>query len=311
MRPHAWRLAQRRHTARVWHREKDIDPEVARHPRRAGQADRRPAPGAAAHPAGVGVDAADGPRGRAAAWSGAERELQAGAAAVSRSPSTSRPPRCARSSSTSPPPSPAAAAGRAPRSCAAPGPPVAAPTPPSAWSAPSRPWSSRGSLVTDADRRAPHARPGRHHRGPPTTGPGARAAAEAVPVAARVVAARAPTTCSARYAGRTLDPGRTGDNSAGNGLALPCQQERYADPRGRAGAGADLRGRRPGARTASRRPAHRGLGLRARRAPHVRHHQRLVRRLHRAAGPAPRHPHPRGASATTPSSSCCGAGRRR
>ncbi len=28
IRPHAWRLAQRRHTARVWHRDKSIDPEV-------------------------------------------------------------------------------------------------------------------------------------------------------------------------------------------------------------------------------------------------------------------------------------------
>ncbi|MGA8846621.1 MAG: hypothetical protein WB471_08420 [Nocardioides sp.] len=28
VRPHAWRLAQRQHTARVWHRDKDISPEV-------------------------------------------------------------------------------------------------------------------------------------------------------------------------------------------------------------------------------------------------------------------------------------------
>lgn len=28
VRPHAWRQAQRRHTARLWHRDKDIDPEV-------------------------------------------------------------------------------------------------------------------------------------------------------------------------------------------------------------------------------------------------------------------------------------------
>ena len=28
VRPHAWRHAQRRHTARLWHRDKDIDPEV-------------------------------------------------------------------------------------------------------------------------------------------------------------------------------------------------------------------------------------------------------------------------------------------
>ena len=28
VRPHAWRLAQRHHTARVWHRDKDISPEV-------------------------------------------------------------------------------------------------------------------------------------------------------------------------------------------------------------------------------------------------------------------------------------------
>ncbi|MCW2816327.1 MAG: polymerase sigma factor, partial [Nocardioides sp.] len=28
VRPHAWRLAQRNHTARVWHREKDITPQT-------------------------------------------------------------------------------------------------------------------------------------------------------------------------------------------------------------------------------------------------------------------------------------------
>ena len=28
VRPQAWRHAQRRHTARLWHRDKDIDPEV-------------------------------------------------------------------------------------------------------------------------------------------------------------------------------------------------------------------------------------------------------------------------------------------
>ena len=28
VRPHAWRLAQRKHTARVWHREKDITPDT-------------------------------------------------------------------------------------------------------------------------------------------------------------------------------------------------------------------------------------------------------------------------------------------
>ena len=41
-RPHAWAHAQRRHTARLWHREKGLDPEDARHPRRARQARRSP-----------------------------------------------------------------------------------------------------------------------------------------------------------------------------------------------------------------------------------------------------------------------------
>ena len=30
VRPHAWRQAQRRHTARIWHRDRNLDPEVAR-----------------------------------------------------------------------------------------------------------------------------------------------------------------------------------------------------------------------------------------------------------------------------------------
>ncbi|MCW2815612.1 MAG: hypothetical protein JWN84_3067, partial [Nocardioides sp.] len=44
-----------------------------------------------------------------------------------------------------------------------------------------------------------------------------------------------PEQLQQRYAGRRWTQVRTGDNSSGNGLALPCQLERYADPRGRAG----------------------------------------------------------------------------
>ena len=30
VRPHAWAQAQRRHTARIWHRDRNLDPEAAR-----------------------------------------------------------------------------------------------------------------------------------------------------------------------------------------------------------------------------------------------------------------------------------------
>ena len=38
VRPQAWQHAQRRHTARIWHRDKSLDAELTRHPRRAGEA---------------------------------------------------------------------------------------------------------------------------------------------------------------------------------------------------------------------------------------------------------------------------------
>ena len=68
-----------------------------------------------------------------------------------------------------------------------------------------------------------------------------------------------PDELSASYPGRRWTQVRTGDNSAGNGMALPCQQERYADPRGKATLVRRPRGRRPG-RHGHRDPADRGLG---------------------------------------------------
>ena len=64
VRPQAWAHAQRRHTARVWHRDKSLDPEVSADPRRARQAQPRPAQGAAAHAAHHRLDGRHRPRGR-------------------------------------------------------------------------------------------------------------------------------------------------------------------------------------------------------------------------------------------------------
>ena len=70
VRPNAWRHAQRRHTARLWHREKGLDPEVKDDPRHPRPAHDAPAQGAAADPAGQRLDRADGPRDRVAAGGG-------------------------------------------------------------------------------------------------------------------------------------------------------------------------------------------------------------------------------------------------
>ena len=50
VRPYAWTHAQRRHTARIWHRDKSLDPGGPRHPRSAGEATDRSAQDLAADP---------------------------------------------------------------------------------------------------------------------------------------------------------------------------------------------------------------------------------------------------------------------
>ena len=64
VRPHAWAHAQRRHTARVWHRDKSLDPDVRATLDALGKLTHHPAQGAAAHPAHDRVDGRHRPRAR-------------------------------------------------------------------------------------------------------------------------------------------------------------------------------------------------------------------------------------------------------
>ena len=82
----------------------------------------------------------------------------------------------------------------------------------------------------------------------------------------------------------------TTDNTAGDGLVMPCQPARYADPKGPAALVRTFDTEPPRQATAStpgvRRPDGRGVPQPAGRRPRLRHRARLVRRLPRRAGPA-------------------------
>ena len=133
---HAWRHAQRRHTARLWHREKGLDPEVKATLDALGQLTMRAAQGAAAHP---GRHASRSPQmareiGLPLERGGARAAGRRGASSPgsARCPPSASAPRSSRSSA--PPPT---AASRGPRSSAGPAPPGGVRTPP--W-ARSRRW---------------------------------------------------------------------------------------------------------------------------------------------------------------------------
>ena len=299
VRPHAWAHAQRRHTARLWHRDKGLDPEVRATLDALGKLAGHPAQGAAAHPADHGLDGRHGPRGRAPA-----RRRRARAAdrdrPVRACTATSRPPASA-------PLFEALRRARRDRALAAARPSCAGP-----GAARRRTHTAvgavaavaalvlTGSLVTDAagvrptlDRDAAStarpARPRRRRRSrrrpdaPPDRRPSCRR-----------------TRCSRRTRSRRTSAAgswtvrATTDNTAGDGLVLPCQQERYADPRGTAALvrtfATDAAPGRRRPRRASRRPGRpRSPAARGRAQRAYDTHPRLVRRVHRRAGPAALH----------------------
>lgn len=87
-----------------------------------------------------------------------------------------------------------------------------------------------GTLVTDAAGVRPTL-----DRQPVSAGPSAEAPtkprpAQTLPKSAMLAAPQLDRA----FGGDGWSVGRTGDNSAGSGMVLPCQQERYADPRGEA-----------------------------------------------------------------------------
>ncbi|MCD4535771.1 hypothetical protein LRP67_16905 [Nocardioides sp. cx-169] len=228
VRPHAWRHAQRRHTARLWHRDKQIDPEVR------ATLDALATLTVLQRKALLLTQLADVSMPQMAREIGvpleqAERELQSGAAqfALAREVAAGEIPLMLQGLA------PIVSAVRFPR----------APIVRRAGAARRRTHTTAGvvalvaafllsgSLITDAtgvrpsldfDRTAA-AGPDRPllSGGPPEV---------VLPQESLLTVAQA----SVGQEGRSWTEGETTDNSEGTGMATLCQRERYADPRGRA-----------------------------------------------------------------------------
>ena len=120
-------------------------------------------------------------------------------------------------------------AGPGRRSCVAPAPPDDEPTPPSASSPPSPPLVVAGVIVSDGGTARPKLSQEQVSAGPeviqivepPAPEPRLAPSRPAQPGAGE------PTGPNA-----TWGPAKTHDNTAGDGLVLPCQQARFADPAG-------------------------------------------------------------------------------
>ncbi|MDO9455111.1 hypothetical protein [Nocardioides sp.] len=230
VRPHAWRLAQRNHTARVWHREKDIAPEVRATLDALGKlsiAQRR----ALVLTQLASVSMPQMAREVGLPPEQAERELQSGAASLALALDVETVELRAVFERLG---ASVHGRGRWPRATIV-----------------RRSGAARrrthtivgvlgavaavvisGSLVTDAA----GVRPSLDEAGTRVpllpVGP-VRASDTPVAVTLPESSLLVPTDLQERYAGRWAQV-RTGDNSAGNGLAVPCQRDRYADPRGKA-----------------------------------------------------------------------------
>jgi DNA-directed RNA polymerase specialized sigma24 family protein len=231
VRPHAWRLAQRKHTARVWHREKGISPEVRATLDALGRlsvAQRR----ALVLTQLASVSMPQMAREVGLPLERAERELQSGAAALALALDVETVmirsvfERLAAS---------VEGRGRWPRATIV-----------------RRSGAARrrthtvvgalvavaavvvsGSLVTDAT----GVRPSLDDAGStvPLAAPGpARASSAPIEVTLPDTSLLGAADLQRRYDARTWSLVRTGDNSTGNGMAVPCQRERYADPQGEA-----------------------------------------------------------------------------
>ncbi len=278
VRPQAWRHAQRRHTARLWHRDKDIDPEVKATldalakltitQRRALLLTQLATVTMPQMAREIGLPLDD-----------AERELQTAVTAVLPPPRRARGRDALRLRGADPD-------GR--------GRPLAPRLdhPPRRVGPPAYPHDGggrgrggrvviTGSMVTDAAGVRPSLDRDSKPDGP-TTAPSPTARPPRSPRRRWW----AETAIEAAIGGRRWTS-TTDNNSDGNGLDIPCQQDRYADPGGTAALVRTLRvpGRQEGPRQVGH-PGHRALRHRPGRAPGLHHHPRVVRRLHGRAHPA-------------------------
>ena len=227
VRPHAWQLAQRRHTARILHREKHLDEGVRATLEALGKltVDQRRAllltqlaavsMTEMARELGLGVE-------------GAERELQAGASRFSLE-------RDVPASAIRPLLEPVAASAvghlRWPRASIV----------RRAGNARRRTHTTLGVVaavvalvgsgvaVSDGAGARPTLARGSQSDAPDAS-LAAQPAVELLPASSMLDA----TQLDQSMRTRTWSVGRTGDNSGGNGLVVPCQGARYADPDGRA-----------------------------------------------------------------------------
>ncbi len=229
VRPDAWRIAQRRHTTRVWHRERDLDDDVRAtlealgklsvHQRKAVLLTQLAAVSMPQMAREIGL-----PLDRA------EQELQAGVAQLSlqRDVASSAVPTLLEpvaQAALADPQWPratiirrAGATRRRTHTLVGVAGAVAA-------------VLVSGSLVTDAggvraslDRVA--------EAGPPAAAGPDRAVSGTPAMRLTETTLVDDATLSSRFPGRAWEEVRTGDNSAGTGRAVPCQGDRYADPRG-------------------------------------------------------------------------------
>ena len=261
VRPHAWAQAQRRHTTRIWHRDKQPRPGGGPHAGVARQALGRAAQGAAARDRLTTL-----PLGRArprARPDPAEAERQTRAAAEGfaalRDVEPAALPGCSRrlhaqvedvhlAARLDP-----AAVRRRPPSYA---------HPRRRGRRASRPWSCTGFVVDGSNGPSPAPAGGPRRR------PIASNAEPEEPAQFDADALVGEDELGLAVDGTGWRATRTSDNREGNGLATPCQQRRYADPTGprrpgallhhHARAGASRRWRpcrRPSCPTASRLPA--------------------------------------------------------
>lgn len=227
VRPYAWRQAQRRHTARVWHREKGIDQEAGDTLEALGalSVDQRRA---LLMTQLASVSMTEMAREIGLPLDTAQRELQAATsqlALLRGVPSSSIrvlfEPLAAAAASGGHWPRPtiirrAGASRRRTHTTVGAIAAVAA-------------LLVSGSLVTDAAGVRPTL-----DRTPSASASAPEETVDPEPVVATLSKDQmlTATEVKAEFPQRRWRVGRTGDNSGGNGLAFPCQQQRYADPRG-------------------------------------------------------------------------------
>jgi hypothetical protein len=230
VRPHAWRLAQRNHTARVWRREKDISPEVRATLDALGKlsvSQRR----ALVLTQLASVSMPQMAREVGLPPERAERELQTGAAALALSLDVET---VALRSVFEQLGASVEGRGRWPRASIVRRSGAARRRTHTAFGVlvAVAALAASGSLVTDTNGVRPALDDAVNRV--PLSAAGQRGSVQPVVVTLPESTLVVADDLGVTYPGRTWSTVRTGDNSVGNGMAVPCQRERYADPRGKA-----------------------------------------------------------------------------